>query len=187
MHTTFTWVIGAVLFGTHLLAQPSAAPHLQTIHWPAEYEPAKTNFFVHNEIEVNAPPEYVWDLLMRAEEWPDWYEGAKNVRLRAAQDSVLRADSVFSWQTMGLKFESTIRELEPPYRLSWESRKRSIQGYHTWLIVPTERGCRVITEESQRGWLTFFEKTFQPRKLHRLHDVWLSEIKKIAEARARRL
>lgn len=82
---------------------------------------------------------------------------------------------------MGLNFVSTVKEFEPPYRLSWESKKRSIQGYHAWLIIPTTTGCLVITDESQNGWLTFFEKTFQGKKLKHLHDVWLLELKKRAE------
>jgi uncharacterized protein YndB with AHSA1/START domain len=182
----FTKVIGiatSMLCASHLLAQ-TAVPNAEKINWPPKYEPSKSKFFVHNEIEVNAPAEIVWDILLRAEEWPKWYKGAKNVALSPPADSVLQADAVFRWKTMGLDFESTIREFAPPFRLSWESKKRSIQGYHAWLIVPTERGCRVVTDESQRGWLTFFEKTFQPRKLRRLHDVWLAEIKKKAEAQA---
>jgi hypothetical protein len=83
---------------------------------------------------------------------------------------------------MGLQFESTIKEFEAPYRLSWESRKKSIQGYHAWLLIPTPRGCRVITDESQNGWLTALEKTFQRKKLQRLHDVWLAALKQRAEA-----
>jgi hypothetical protein len=84
---------------------------------------------------------------------------------------------------MGLNFESTIEEFVPSSRLSWESRKKSIRGYHAWLIIPTADGCKVITDESQNGWLTFFEKIFQPKKLHKLHDIWLAELKKQAEAR----
>ena len=72
----------------------------------------------------------------------------------------------------------------PASRLSWESRKKSIKGYHAWLILPTENGCKLITQESQYGWLTFFEKLFQPNKLRKLHDVWLAEIKNKAELQA---
>ena len=82
---------------------------------------------------------------------------------------------------MGLDFESAVKEFIAPSRLSWESRKKSIKGYHAWLIIPTEKGCKLITEESQHGWLTFFEKVFQPNKLRKLHDVWLNEIKIKAE------
>jgi uncharacterized protein YndB with AHSA1/START domain len=150
------------------------------IHWPKEYEPAVSRFFVHNEIEINAPAEIIWQLLLEAEAWPTWYEGARAVDVLNVP--TLEDRAVFTWKTMGLQFESTIKEFEAPYRLSWESRKKSIQGYHAWLLIPTPRGCRVITDESQNGWLTALEKTFQRKKLQRLHDVWLAALKQRAEA-----
>lgn len=155
------------------------------INWPDQYEPHKAKFFVHNEIEIEAPPEIVWNILIQAETWPNWYEGAKKVKVLDSPDGVLREDSVFTWKTMGLNFKSTITEFTPYERLSWESIKSSIQGYHAWLIIPTEKGCVLITDESQLGWLTFFQRVFVPNKLHRLHDVWLAEIKKKAELEAK--
>ncbi|MCR9015573.1 SRPBCC family protein [Aquiflexum gelatinilyticum] len=152
------------------------------ISWPTEFEPEKSKFFVHNEIEISAPPEVVWNILIDALTWESWYVGAKNVSLINPSDKVLQADSQFNWETMGLKFpNTTIKEFEPNRLLAWESRIKSIQGYHFWLIVPTAEGCKVITEEAQNGWLTFFEKTFQGKKLHQLHDVWLGEMKLKAE------
>jgi uncharacterized protein YndB with AHSA1/START domain len=153
-----------------------------TVNWPAEYEPSKSKFFVHNEIEIAASPKKVWSILIDAEQWPGWYVGAEGVSITNSDSSLLQPNSVFIWKTMGLDFESTIKEFEPTSRLSWESKKKSIQGYHAWVILPTASGCRVITDESQNGWLTFFEKTFQGKKLKRLHELWLSELKKKAEA-----
>lgn len=158
---------------------PSSRP--EKITFPSAYDPSKSKFYVHNEIEVEAPPQVVWEILIAAEDWPNWYIGAKNVALADPNAQFLSENAVFSWKTMGLDFESSIREFVPFSKLAWESKKRSIRGYHVWLIVPTARGCKVITDESQNGWLTFFEKTFQPKKLHRLHDVWLTKIKRKAE------
>lgn len=155
-----------------LIAQE--APYI--INWPEEYEPQHAKFFVSNEVFINASAEKIWNILIEAETWPNWYEGASNVKLLSSDYGTLESKSVFTWKTMGMNFKSTITEFEPPHRLSWESEKRSIKGYHAWLIIPVENGCRVITDESQHGFLTFFEKTFQPRKLHRLHDTWLNEI-----------
>ena len=160
----------------------SGQPYTDQINWPAEYEPSKASFFVHNRIEVKAPPEVVWDILIHAEAWPRWYEGASNVKVQNSEKGLLEADSVFTWKTMGLNFESTVKEFVPPSRLSWESRKTIIQGYHAWLIIPSKDGCIVVTDESQRGWLTILEKIFQPNKLRKLHDVWLAEIKNKAES-----
>ncbi len=156
----------------------------ETIHWPEEYDPDDASFFIHNAIDINASPETVWNILIQAETWPEWYEGASNVKLQKGHKE-LAADSVFTWTTMGLDFVSTIKEFEPHVRLSWESDKWSIQGYHGWLIIPTEAGCRLITDESQNGLLTYAQLLFQPNKLHRLHDVWLAEIKAKAEAAER--
>ena len=101
---------------------------MEKINWPPAYEPSKSKFFVHNEIEVSAPPQVVWEILIQAESWPEWYKGAQNVAIRTASDGILNANSVFTWKTMGLNFESTIKEFEPYSRLSWESKRKSIQG-----------------------------------------------------------
>lgn len=163
-------------------AVSEAQPYSDIIHWPAEYEPAKAKFYVHNKIDIKASPEIVWNILLQAEEWADYYEGASNVKVQNAENGILRENSVFAWKTMGLDFESTIKEFVPFSRLSWESQKKSIKGYHAWFILPTETGCTLVTDESQHGWLTFMEKTFQPKKLYKLHDIWLMEIKKKAES-----
>ncbi len=160
---------------------PAQNDNSQTINWPAAYEPSKSRFYVHNEIEINAPAEKVWGFIIDALKWEIWYKGAKNVSFINKQDSMLHSNAVFKWQTMGLRLQSAIKEFIPGKFLAWESKKKSIQGYHVWLIVPTAGGCKVITDESQNGWLTFFEKLFQKNKLSRLHAVWLSELKKMAE------
>jgi uncharacterized protein YndB with AHSA1/START domain len=154
-----------------------------SIKWPEAYQPENSRFYVHNEIEINASPEKVWSVLINALRWESWYEGARNVKMLDSSDLSLNKGSKFSWETMGLSFVSEIKALENNHYLAWESKKKSIQGYHAWLIVPTDSGCRVITDESQNGWLTFFEKIFQGKKLQYLHEVWLKELKKISEAK----
>lgn len=161
----------------------ASKPYSEQINWPEEYSFENTKFFVHNEIEINASPQTVWNILIEAETWPKWYEGAFDVAIQNSEKTVLEPNSVFTWKTMGLDFESTVKEFEPYSRLSWESKKKSIKGYHAWLIVPTESGCMLITDESQYGFLTFLQKVFMPNKLRKLHDIWLAEIKLKAESK----
>lgn len=160
---------------------PAQTPTADSIVWPPHYAPANSKFFVHNEVEISAGPNVVWQHLVDALNWPTWYKGAKEVAFVTAKDSVLQPHSVFKWRTMGLAFESAVAQFEYARLLAWESRKKSIQGYHVWLLVPTEKGCKVITDESQNGWLTFFEKLFQRKKLKRLHNRWLAALKKRSE------
>lgn len=152
------------------------------IRWPVGYDPREAAFYVHNEIDVAAEPQVVWDVLIQAETWPSWYAGAKDVHVAPGAGGVLHADSSIRWETMGLEFVSSIKEFAAPYRLSWESRKDTIQGYHAWLLVPVQGGgTRLMTAESQHGFLATMQPIFVPHKLHALHDVWLQELKKRAE------
>ncbi|MCI4650890.1 SRPBCC family protein [Phaeodactylibacter sp.] len=152
-------------------------PNSKEIQWPEDYQPEESKFFVHNEIDINASAEIVWSVLIQADEWEDYYEGASNLKLIDNTDGRLAESTVFTWKTMGLDFTSTIKEFEAPYRLGWESNKKSIRGYHAWLIIPTENGCQLITSEAQHGFMTFLQKVFVPNKLERLHNEWLTQIK----------
>ncbi|TVP47367.1 MAG: hypothetical protein EA341_12870 [Mongoliibacter sp.] len=42
------------------------------IEWPAEFNPKNSDFYVHNEIEIQAKPEVVWRLLVQASNWENW-------------------------------------------------------------------------------------------------------------------
>lgn len=158
-----------------------ARPMSERIHWPEKYQPDKSECFVHNEIGINAPAQRGWDIPGQAEAWPQWYVGAENVKSASSKSGRLAADANFTWKTMGINWNSLVKELSPPWRLATESRKQVIQGYHAWLLMPTSAGCRVITDESFRGPLGLLQGTFIPNKLHRLHQIFLEELKKKAE------
>lgn len=159
-----------------------AQPYSAQINWPENYAPADAVFYVHNKILIDASPERIWQVLIQAETWPSWYQGALNVEVINSDTGLLEADSVFKWKTMGLNFTSKITEFEQPYRLSWESDRSFIRGYHAWLLVPQGDKTLLVTDESQHGALAYLQSIFQPNKLHGLHDVWLSNIKQKAES-----
>lgn len=178
----FTGCVTSTPKGSARLA--SKRPPEEQIRWPAEYDPAKAAFFVHNQIDISAPPQVVWDIITDVSAWPEWYSGAANVSILRPVDGRVGPDSVVSWRTMGLNFDSVVKEFEPPNRFAWDSRKAVIRGYHAWLIIPTAEGCRVITDESFRGPLAIMQGTFIPNKLHRLHQEFLETLKVKAEAQA---
>ena len=160
----------------------NSKPNSEKINWPEDYKPEDAGFFVHNEIDVEADAQVVWDLLIEAEAWPNWYEGMKNVKVNTNDNGILDGESVLSFETMGQHFKTvTIKEFEPPFRLSWEAKKNDIRGYHAWLIISTDDGCKIVTSESQHGFKAFLQKVFMPNKLRKLHDVWLEGFKNKAE------
>lgn len=176
----------AIIFSNINHAQKSTKVYNEkenVVNWPDGFNPKESKFYVYNEIDIEAAPEKVWQLLIEAEKWPSFYEGAKNVKVNNGDGAILTENANFDWETMGFKFNSVIKEFVPNSRLSWQSYKKGIAGYHAWVIVPTENGCKLITAESQNGWITYMEKIFQPNKLFKLHDVWLAEIKNSTEGK----
>jgi uncharacterized protein YndB with AHSA1/START domain len=151
------------------------------INWPAEFDPKISDFYVHNEIEIYASPEIVWDLLINAKDWPEWYDGIQSIRFEDETQSALSPNTKVFWNSMGQSLNNEIMDFEPYQALSWQFKEKKIQGIHAWVIVPTATGCKVITDESQTGSLAKLQKIFLPNKLRKQHDKWLILLKQEAE------
>lgn len=157
-------------------------PSTNLVIWPEEFNPTNTKWFVYNEIEINATPEVVWQILIDATKWHTYYKGVQSpVTFPDPSVTTLGKDVSFNMHTMGLRLTPVIKEFVPNQRMAWEVRRKDLTAWHAWVIVPTAYGCRLITPESQNGFLTFMQKVFQPNKLLRLHDKWLRSIKYSAE------
>jgi uncharacterized protein YndB with AHSA1/START domain len=151
------------------------------IKWPEAFDPKSSDFYVHNEIEIKATPERVWQLLTAAKAWTTWYGGIQNIRFENPSQEVLAKNTLVFWNSMGQNLNNQVVEFEPYRALAWEFKEPKIQGYHAWLIIPTETGCKVITDESQTGKLARLQKVFLPNKLIKQHDQWLRLLKQTAE------
>jgi hypothetical protein len=157
-------------------------PKTNLVVWPDEFNPEKAKWYVCNEIEINAKPEVVWDILIDAKNWHTFYKGVQSpVEFMDTSATKLKNGLQFKMHTMGLKLKPIMKEFIPNERMAWEVRRGNLTAYHAWVIVPTANGCRLITPESQNGFLTLMQKIFQPNKLLKLHDKWLRLLKERAE------
>lgn len=164
-------------------------PTTNLVEWPKEFNPTKSKWYVYNEIEINAKPEIVWDILIDAKKWHTFYKGVESPVefINDTNATNLKNGLAFKMHTMGLHLEPLMKEFVPNERMAWEVRRRNLTAYHAWVIVPTAKGCRLITPEAQNGFLTFLQKVFQPNKLLNLHEHWLEVIKARAEETTPRL
>ncbi|MCC5944710.1 MAG: DinB family protein [Bernardetiaceae bacterium] len=152
------------------------------IHWPQDFDPQKSKFYIYNEIDIHASPQEVWDILIDAKQWHTFYKGVqKPVVILDSTTNILKNNVAFELKTMGLDLTPKIKEFIAPSRMAWQVESKNLQAYHAWLIVPTQKGCKLITAEAQNGFLTFLQKVFQPNKLLNLHQHWLEVIKQKAE------
>lgn len=186
-----TSIIGMFSITSSLSAQDTSVKAIMTkkyddstnlVTWPEEFHPSVAKWYVYNEIEINASPGVVWEILIDAKKWHTYYEGIQSpVEYSDTNAISLKNGMAFKMHTMGLHLMPVIKEFVPGERLAWLVRRSNLNAYHAWVIVPTPYGCRLVTPESQNGFLTFLQKVFQPNKLLKRHDTWLRKIKAIAE------
>src|SRR5580692_454040 len=81
----------------------------------------------------------------------------------------------------GVHIESTVHEFVPNSRIGWWGLGTGMKAYHTFLLVKTDQGCHIITEEVVRGEGAIKFRQEQPNAMHDGHDLWLKVIKERSE------
>ena len=121
------------------------------IHWPQGIVPEQADLFAHNDIVIAAPPGKIWEHLIHATAWPDWYSNARDVTV-IASSGLLGAGVTFDWITFGAHIHSTVHEFEPTARIGWYGQTDQWLAYHTWLLEPRDEGTTyVVMEETGTG------------------------------------
>jgi uncharacterized protein YndB with AHSA1/START domain len=167
--------------------QDDLAHRAPEIHWPAGFDPAKADLFSHNELLIGAPCERVWQHIVDATKWPEWYPNSKDVRI--VKGTQLAQGTVFRWTTFGLPLESKINEFVPYTRIGWygyapgTTPSATNSFYHTWFLTPAGDACRVITDEVGMGKDAAHLRETDESLMHRGHDLWLATLKWTAEGR----
>jgi uncharacterized protein YndB with AHSA1/START domain len=149
-------------------------PTADAIRWPPEFANAPVQ--VSNEILIEAPPEIVWEWLVRADLWPDWYPNSSNVEFLSFGPK-LRFGHVFRWKTFCVHVISQVKECDFRERLAWNARGFGVRAYHAWLIQEEKGGCRVLTEERQFGFLCRLDHWLRPNRMHDGHQLWLERLR----------
>ena len=99
------------------------------------------------EIDIDAPPERVWEVLTQFEKWAQWNPDVKSM----SYEGPLVPGTQFRWKAGPGKIVSTLDRVEPPRYISWHGRTLTIDAYHEWWLEPRGGGTHVRTEESFFG------------------------------------
>ena len=158
--------------------------------WPPAYDPKTSAIYALNDIDVQAPPEVVWKLLVEAESWARYFPAENQVKLPRGEPELVLG---IHWTrvTVGFPMSLVVTEYEPFRRLAWSTTvdgdATGSSAYHGWVITPTETGCHVLTEETQQG--PFFLEELgrkYPGALYRYHQEWVECLARAAEAEVAR-
>jgi uncharacterized protein YndB with AHSA1/START domain len=168
---------------TTMTMKDDLANRSRDIHWPTGFDPEKADLFAHNELVVHAPCERVWQHIIDATKWPEWYPNAKAVKVM--DGTVLDQGSVFRWTTFGLPIESKVNEFVPYTRIGWYGYAPGADPsfYHTWFLTQTGDGCSVVTDEVGIGKDAAHLRETDESLMHRGHDLWLATLKWMSEGR----
>jgi uncharacterized protein YndB with AHSA1/START domain len=154
------------------------------IHWPDGFHPEQADLFAHNEIVVHASCEKVFANIIDAQVWPSWYPNSHNVKLLNSPDGKLHEGARFSWDTFGVHIESRVHEFVPNSRIGWFGDGTGMNAYHTFLLLRTDEGCHIVTEEVVKGPGAIEFRKNQPNAMHEGHDLWLNTLKQLSESEA---
>lgn len=156
--------------------------------WPKEFDPKTSALYALNDIDVNAPPEVVWRLLIDAENWKSYFPAEDQVEILSGEPE-LALGTKWTRVTVGIPTRLLITEFEPFSRLAWSTTvdgdDTGSTAYHGWVITPTDTGCHVLSEETQQG-PYFLQKLGHetPGGLFKYHQEWVEKLAQAAEAQA---
>ena len=157
--------------------------------WPERYDPRTSAIYALNDIDVKAPPEVVWKLLIDAEHWSIYFPPEDQVKILSGGPT-LALGTKYTRVTVGFPMSLEVTECLPNHRLAWatvvDGDETGSSAYHGWVITPTEAGCHVLTEETQQGPF-FLEELGQkrPGALFRYHQDWAEMLACAAEAQVK--
>lgn len=150
------------------------------VRFPDEARPERSRLLARNELQIAAPPERVWDWLVRPELWPRFYGNARMVRHIEGAWPEVQVGSRWRWLTFGALIRSELVECEPHTRLAWDAHGLGATGHHGWVLEPRDGGTFVVTEETQRGWgIALTKPALRPLML-RYHQRWLEGLARVA-------
>ncbi|WP_086993451.1 SRPBCC domain-containing protein [Rhizobium sullae] len=156
--------------------------------WPERYDPRTSAIYALNDIDIKAPPEVVWKLLVDAENWLSYFPAEDQVKILTGE-AELALGTKYRRVTVGFPMSLIVTEFEPLRRLAWattvDGDETGSSAFHGWVITPTNDGCHVLTEETQQGaWFLDLLGHKHPGALYRYHQEWVESLARAAEAEA---
>lgn len=131
-----------------------------------------------DSIDINAPIETVWEVVVDMAAWPTFNPLISDVRL----DSTVAADANASFKVNKFPINLTFAVVEPLRELSWTGRAAWAKAIdRLWLERVSDDKTRLHLDESLSG--LFVPLMTSSSQLHKQHQASLHAFKAAAEAR----
>lgn len=159
---------------------------LDHVIFPPQFDPRISAIYALNEIDVKAPADVVWQLLIDAENWECYFPAEDQVRILSGERD-LALGTKYSRVTIGFPMSLVVTEFVAGRRLSWattvDGDETGSTAFHGWVITPTNGGCHVLTEETQQGpWFVDQLAHKHPGGLYCYHQDWVEALAREAQS-----
>ncbi len=163
---------------------------LEHVIYPPQYDPRISPIYALNEIDVKAPADVVWRLLVEAETWSSYFPAENEVKILSGGPE-LALGTRYNRVTIGFLMHLVVTECVPGRRLSWSTTvdgdDTGSTAFHGWVITPADDGCHVLSEETQQGpWFLDQLGHKHPGGLYSYHQDWIEALARAAEAESAR-
>jgi uncharacterized protein YndB with AHSA1/START domain len=129
------------------------------------------------EVEIQASPESVWNVLTDVDRWPAWNPDIRSARL----NGTFAEGSEFRWKSGPSTITSTVERVDKPRLVGWRGKTLGATAIHVWKLEPTATGTRVRSEESMSGLVPRLFRSSMQRTLEKSLGTWLGEMAKTVE------
>jgi hypothetical protein len=139
---------------------------------------------IRTEIEIDAPAERVWQVLMDFTSYPQWNPVMRVVRREAESGTRLKVH-VRPWRHLGMTFCPTVVTAEPSRELRWQAKlllSGLFAGDHSFTIEPIGKNkVRFIQHEVLTGLLVPLVMPVMEARIRRVFEDMNEALKGRAE------
>jgi carbon monoxide dehydrogenase subunit G len=135
---------------------------------------------LEHSIEIAAPPEAVWKVLIDVERWPEWT--ASTTKVERVEKSAFGLGSQARIEQPKLaKTVWTVVRFEPATRFDWESRTTGSHTIAGHIIEPSGTGSKVTLTVHVSGWAAKLLQGFLKPLTERYMATEAEGLKKVCE------
>ena len=133
-----------------------------------------------DQIDVNADPATVWEVISAIDAWPSWNPAVK----AASMHGPLAEGTTFRWKAGPGTINSTLQQVDPPHVLGWTGKTLGIKAVHVYRLEDRDGRTTVYTAESWEGLIARLLRRSMQRQLETALRPGLERLKQESERRS---
>jgi uncharacterized protein YndB with AHSA1/START domain len=118
-------------------------------HARVEVEPTR---LFDISVEINAPPERVWEVMTDVEKWPEWTQSVQSVKRLDSGPFRLGSRARIK-QPKFLPAIWEVTDIDPPRSFTWVTRSPGVIASGKHRVEPTARGSKATLSVAYAGML----------------------------------